>query len=152
MSRSAAVNAVYSVIGTVSDDACRLFTKIIRAKSLFDAQSIKKLILSGNISVSCDLLDAEQDIYTKEDLKDMEEVLMLLDNLPDVGGIAVVKGGMLSKEKERYICPEGHNNDKDEEFCATCGKNVKGLTSTQVKSIETYRQKIESLKFLFKQS
>lgn len=71
------------------------------------------------------------------------------DNLPDVGRIALVKGGILSKEKEKYICQHGHCSDKDAVFCETCDENIKGLTSRQVNKIESYRRKVESLKFLF---
>lgn len=143
--RKVAIEAIYSIIDTAPLQA----TRLIKAKSLFDAKSIQKLINSGNLTSACNILDSEQDVYTRDDLKDMEKVVMLFDSLPNVGSIAVVKGGVLSKEKERYICQHGHYNGKDEEFCSTCGENIKGLTSTQIKSIEAYRKKVESLKYLF---
>lgn len=143
--RKVAVEAIYSIIDTSPVQA----TRLIKAKSLFDAKSIQELINSGNTTSACNILDSEQDVYTKADLKDMEKVVTLFETLPDVGSVAVVKGGVLSKEKERYICQHGHNNDKAEEFCSTCGENIKGLTSAQIKSIEAYRKKVESLKYLF---
>lgn len=145
--RKSAIEAIYSIL----EVAPNYSTRLIKEKSLFDAISIQNLITSGKLALACNLLDADQDVYTKEDLTEMEKVVTLFDNLPDVGKIAVVRGGMLSKEKERYICQHGHYSDKDAVFCETptCDENIKGLTSRQVERIEAYRQKVESLKFLF---
>lgn len=143
--RPAAVEAVYSII----EKAPGYSAELIKDNNLFDAVSIQNLIASGKFALACNILDADQDIYTKDDLNEMEKIIAMFENLPDVGKFAVVKGGMLSKEKERYICRHGHYSDKDAMFCETCDENIKGLTSTQIAKIESYRRKVESLRFLF---
>lgn len=145
--RPAAIEAIYSILETAPNNA----TRIIKEKNLFDAKSIQAIIKKGDFNLACNLLEADQDIYSREDLTEMETVLYLFDNLPDVGKIAVVKGGVLSKEKERFICQHGHYSDKDAKFCETpsCDENIKGLTSKQVMKIEAFRKKVDSLKFLF---
>ena len=146
--RSAAIEAIYSILESAPYNA----TRIIYEKNLFDAKSIQRFITAGNMELACSLLASEQDIYTQDDLNDMEKILSLFDTLPDVGKVAVVKGGVLSKEKERYVCRHGHISDKDSEFCENlnCNENIKGLTSSQVTRIETFRQKVKSLKYLLK--
>lgn len=143
--RPAAITAIYSILESTPNNSTRLIKDI----SLFDAVSIQNLISSGKLALACNILDADKDVYTKDDLIEMEKIITMFDNLPDVGKIAVVKGGMLSKEKEKYICQHGHYSDKDAVFCETCNENIKGLTFKQVAKIEAYRQKVESLKFLF---
>lgn len=143
--RASAVDAIYSII----ESSPIRSTIIIKEKYLFDAKSIQGLISKGNLEDACNLLAAEQETYTKEDLSDMKEILRMFDSLPDVGKIAVVKGGVLSKEKERFVCQHGHTSDKDSKYCENCGENIKGLTRYQDAKIEAYRQKVESLAFLF---
>lgn len=143
--RRTAIDAVYPILETAYSYSIGL----IKENNLFDAVSIQNLIASGKLAMACSVLDVDQDVYTKDDLTEMEKVVTMFDNLPDVGKIALVKGGILSKEKEKYICQHGHCSDKDAVFCGTCDENIKGLTSGQVNKIESYRRKVESLKFLF---
>lgn len=51
------------------------------------------------------------------------------------------------KGEEKYICPNGHKNSKEEEFCneEKCMQNIKGLTQKSVKKIEEFKLKIETL-------
>ena len=78
----------------------------------------------------------------------METLLVALDNLPDIGRIEVVKGGMFSKEGEKFICACGHKNDLDVEFCASCGKNIKGLNESEIKAIAAFKNRVSVLKDL----
>ena len=106
---------------------------------MFDKLPLEKIIY---------ILNVPKQLYKKEDLFVMKQILDRLDNLPDTGKIEVVKGGMFSKDKEMFICEQGHKNDKDLEYCSSCGLNIKGLTKEQVKEIESFRNKVRVLETL----
>lgn len=121
--------------------------EIIESNNLFSAQKVLDLIKKGEIKIAINCLPINKNYYTKDDLKLMEEIVELLNNLEDLGKIEMVKG-VLSKAKEKYICPEGHTNNPDEKYCATynCGKNIKGLIKSQVDKINNFNTKTYSLK------
>lgn len=86
--------------------------------------------------------------YTYDDLKYMLQIYEKFNSLPDKGKIELVKGGIFSKEKEMFICSCGHTNDKDREFCSSCGVNIKGLTEQDLEIINKFRLKIDIIKGL----
>ncbi len=79
----------------------------------------------------------------------MNEILNILDNLPDKGKIAEVQGKLLGKTKMKYICQNDHVNDPDTIFCSTCDLNIKGLTINEVGKITNFREKVNVLNQLF---
>ena len=83
----------------------------------------------------------------------MKKIVNYLDSLPDKGKIELTKSGILSsKMVEMYICPEGHKNDKEVEFCegngGYCGLNIKGLKKEQVNVIKAFKDKVRVLENL----
>lgn len=95
------------------------------------------------------LLKAYSQSYSKEDLKNMQEILSVIDNLPDNGSVEMVKGGFMSKDKEKYICSCGTKNDVDFDYCSNCHKNRKGLKSEEMDFVDTFRFRVETLEKLF---
>ena len=75
----------------------------------------------------------------------MKEIIKSIEQLPDTGKIEMVKGGLLSKEQEKYICENGHKNNTDVEFCETCDLNIKGLNQNEVAKIEQLKEIIDIL-------
>jgi len=138
--------AVEILYGNIIDKpkAC---TKIIDSNNLFSAQKIIDLIKKEEISIAINCLSVNKSYYTKDDLNLMEQIVMLFENAEDLGKIELVKG-VLSKAKEKYICPEGHTNYPDVKYCETyrCGKNKKGLTKKQVDKVNNFTTKTYSLK------
>ena len=65
-------------------------------------------------------MNTKSDFYKEEDLVLMKEIIKMIDMLPNTGQIQMVKGGLLSKEQEKFICEKGHKNNKDVEFCRKC--------------------------------
>lgn len=126
------------------NDACGL----IKRHQLFDAKSILKLINSEKISTAVEVLSVEQPYYNESDLHDMEALIDAFDNLPDLGKIEVVKGGVFSKDGEKYICRHGHKNEPDRKFCSNCNENIKGLTQDDINNIETFKKRVAVLKEL----
>ena len=120
----------------------------INKYSLFDPKSILSLIRDGYTKRAIAVLGAKKLSYNQCDLKDMEALIEELDHLPNQGKIDVVKGGLLTKDEEKYICPSGHKNNPEVEYCNTCHENIKGLKLEQVKAIETFKNRVLVLKDL----
>lgn len=114
--------------------------KLIKDCCLFSPSHVLT-IAKRNPKLSIQLLDAKTDYYQGEDLALMKEILNIYDTLPETGRIEMVKGGLLSKDEEKFICENGHKNKKDVEFCS-CGINIKGLTAAEVGQIEDFREKL----------
>ena len=125
-------------------------SSLIYASNLFSPTHILDLVENKNIDLSIKLLDVNKDYYSREDLEVMNKILSIYDNLPDTGKIEVVKGGLLSREQEKFICDAGHKSSREKEFCDTCNRNIKGLHKDQVSAIELFRAKIEALSNLLK--
>lgn len=123
---------------------------LIVACNLFDSERIL-LAIKEDLTNSTYLLRTQSDSYDIEDLKRMEEMEHIIDNLPDVGSFISTKGLFSKGEKRQYICPNGHKNDESNEFCEdlNCGLNIKGLFSYQVDSINEFKKKLSSLRTLF---
>lgn len=128
---------------------------LIKDNNLFNAESILELLQDNHISEAIELLETEKTEYDDADVKAMENICAFLDNLHEQGKIEEVKGGLLSsKMVEKYICPNGHKNDKEYEFCQEygCGLNIKGLTYEEVNIINTFKDKVRIIKALLKKS
>lgn len=126
---------------------------LIKDNSLFNAECILELLQNNHISEAIELLETEKTEYDDADVKAMEDICAFLDNLPEKGKIEEVKGGLLSsKMVEKYICPNGHKNDKEYEFCQEydCGLNIKGLTRNEVNIINMFKDKVRIIKALLK--
>lgn len=123
---------------------------IIKKQMLFDPQKVLSYIENGNLQLAIELLSTSKEHYNIEDLKLMEEIIDRFDNLPDKGKIEtqVVSGLFSKKEEEVYICPNGHQNDKDAIYCSKveCRLNIKGLTPVDVKRIENFKTRVSVLK------
>lgn len=120
----------------------------IKEHLLFDAKSIMGLINEGFLQQAIGLLNLEQPSYAESDLHDMEDLLHLLKHLPEVGRKEFVKGGVFSKDGEKYICAHGHKNEIETEFCSTCGENIQGLTYENLQTIDRYKKRVEVLRDL----
>lgn len=136
-----AVKVVYADVET----APRTSSSLIKNLNLFHAASIFQLIKKNRYDIAIGLLDSDKATYTKDDLLDMKAIVEDFNNLPNVGSIQMVKGGLLQKDSEKYICPNGHKNPSDTDFCIECGKNIKGLTQREMDAIADFAEKVEVL-------
>ena len=133
--------------GASQKDVSYDYARIIRRCKLFNPEHVIGLIKS-DVKKAVEVLDCEKPFYDQDDLKKMEEICDLLDNLPDTGKIEMAKANMFSKEKEMFICEEGHKNDVSDEYCVECFKNIKGLRSFEVEKISKFKRKTEILSSL----
>lgn len=142
--RAEAVGAIYGDVDTDRKTA----ESLIRQNGLFDAESLLKLLKNGETDFAISLLDIYQPEYSTDDVKGMDALLEFLDNLPVKGKIENRAG--IFGTSEKYICPEGHANPSEEEYCrhSGCGKNIRGLTEVQEQKILQYSKRIEALKSL----
>lgn len=145
--RQEAIDAVYSDLLTATDEAISL----IRENSLFDAVKILGLIDNRRPDIALSVIDVYQPSYTEEDLEPMERLENRIDSFPELGTIERRTG--IFGVSERYICPDGHSNPSDEEFCqhTGCGKNSRGLTAPQERAVKTFSHRLKALKSLFKE-
>lgn len=97
--------------------------------------------------LAIDLLLTKTDYYKKEDVVIMEKIYETFCSLPNTGKIEIIKGGLLGKEQEKFICQNGHKNSPSSEFCEnhSCGVNIKGLTIYEIEKISKLKQRIEVL-------
>ncbi|WP_106827639.1 YbjQ family protein [Parabacteroides pacaensis] len=123
--------------------------EILEKDKLFSSDAIISLIERENIQIAIACLLLDKDYYNKEDLNKMNQIITLLDSLPDKGKIQPVKN-LIGKTKDKYICPSGHNNEIENEYCEilNCGLNIKGLTVKDIKQIDLFKLKVESLNYL----
>jgi len=142
--RDYAIEVVYD--DTVSaPDATRM---LIEDCELFDAASLEGLIVRGEVGMAVDLLGAFQSEYTHADLEDMRALLSHLRNLPEEGEMADSRG--LLRRELRYVCPAGHVNMAEAEYCthSGCGLNIYGLTRAQMQAIDDFAQRVDALSSL----
>lgn len=140
------IDAVYE--GLLNGSSFAWARELIKEHYLFDSKAIMKLIESGYANQAIAVLECEQPSYTDRDLHDMEAVIDALEHLPDVGKIEVVKGGMFSKDGEKFICRHGHKNSPDAEFCSDCAENIKGLNRNELGIIESFKNRVVVLRDL----
>lgn len=126
--------------------------ELIDKYCLFDAKSILRQAQNGNLDFAVDCLTAHKKSYGEADLKDMIELYEYLTKLPNTGEICEVEGGMFTSSGIKFICQCGAKNDKDQEYCKSCGKNIKGLTKKQVAQINMLKQKIDILEELMQRT
>jgi len=128
----------------------KIVLELIVGNQLFSPRHIIDLIKSNEVDLSIQCLLINSNSYIKNDLDLMFEIINLYDTLSENGKIENGKT-MLGKSKDKYICPNGHINEVDNEFCSnySCGQNIKGLTKFQVNEINKFKVKVDSLKSLF---
>lgn len=122
-------------------DEC--FTKIIRDLHLFNAKRMLELARNEHeMDTVCELLLSDKATYNKEDLKDMQELADFLQNMPDTGKIEEVKGGIFSSSGLKFICQCGEKNDKDQQYCSNCARDIKGLNYRQRTIVDRYLERV----------
>lgn len=123
--------------------------EIIRTNQLFSPEKILEVLKKGEFKIAINYLNIDKKNYSKDDLSKMIEIIEHFDKLEDKGSIKATKS-LLGKDKEKYICPNGHSNEITSEFCEThnCSQNIKGLTKTQVEKINEFKNKVETLRYL----
>lgn len=135
------------VVGSVEVTYYQHIGNLIRRSSLFNPSATIKLITTSPAKAAY-ILDSDKPFYNTEDLRLMKDILSIFADLPDLGQTTIGKNGMFSKDKELFICQHGHKNEKENEFCISCGENIKGLNRNHVKKIEQFKLRVETLERL----
>lgn len=136
-----AVELIYS-----KEDSCMV--GLVVSSHLFSAKHILNFFQQGNNDLAFKLLKSDKRSYSKTDLEEMKELAHYLRNLPDTGKIEEVKGGIFSSSGLKFVCECGCKNDKDKEYCESCGRNIKGLTMSQNDQIKKLEEKVDILERL----
>ena len=141
------INVAISVAYSYVEKNPSLFNQLIIDNNLFDAIYISDYLKNGKFDIAIPLLTANKPIYTNEDIDSFREIVSIIKDMPILGKFELSKG-LLSKEKEKYICPNGHKNDSAVVFCENCGLNIKGLDSSQMDILEDFIIKADVLSTL----
>jgi hypothetical protein len=139
------VNAIYSDLTSSPDASVTLADTF----NLFNVDQVLNMIELGQVDLAIRFLGVFKQEYTFEDLEGMKLILKMLRSLPSVGSIEDSRS--LFKSKQVYVCPQGHTNAIENEYCEHCGKNIQGLTMQQVNIINDFRNRIDVLEGLLKQ-
>lgn len=147
--KTSAIDALCPFLDSYPEIIVSLMVKF----NLFKPEAVINMIKAGHISLAIELLKCNKDYYTRQDLDGMQRIVSYLDSLPDKGARQKVKGGLFSKkEEEMYICPAGHQNDKDAKYCLEpgCGLNIKGMTKEQVIIFNKFKKFTSALESLLR--
>ena len=108
-------------------------------------EATRELIDRGEPGMAADLLVTFQPAYTLDDLAAMRVLLRRLRRLPEEGEMTDGRG--LLRRELRYVCPAGHVNAAEAQFCthSGCGLNIYGLTRAQTEAIDAFEARIDAL-------
>ena len=124
----------------------------IKLLHLFSPKHVLDYAKQGKLDLVFLLLKTDKRSYSKTDLQVLKELAQYLQNLPDRGKIEEVKAGIFSSGGLKFICECGCKNDKDIEYCESCGKNIKGLTLQQKYQLDAFMEQVEILQQLMEAS
>lgn len=124
--------------------------ELIKYSKLFSPNKIIELIEQDlkNTAIIC--LDIEKESYNKDELGLMMTIIDKLDQLPTTGTKELSKAVFSTKEKEAFVCENGHKNSASVEYCVSCGLNIYGLKEKEVNIIKEFKHKVEILDGLLK--
>lgn len=137
--RRMAVATVYSDIQSSPSATIHLITDC----RLFDAVQLLRIVKQGNVAFAADCLGAMQPEYDESDVRLLENLYSVISTVRPKGEIRDTR--MIFGRETRYICPAGHSNPSDVEYCETCGLNIYGLNEDQNNAIEDFRSRISVL-------
>lgn len=141
INRDDAVKAIYSDV-TSSPDAT---LAIIDECELFDANELIRLAEDGETQFVADALNTFMPEYTEDDLNEMSRLAVTMTNLPARGEVREVRG--LFRNERKYVCPNGHANPPEAEFCnePSCGLNIYGINRDGIENLRKYNQRLDIL-------
>lgn len=142
-------DSIETLYSKLIENSPKIFDIIIINK-LFSPIKVIEFINNGEINIAIKCLEINKKNYSKDDLDKMNKIIEIFDSLEDKGSIKKSKS-LIGKEKEKYVCSNGHTNDIENEYCQTfnCLQNIKGLTKEQVEKINNFKIKVKTLNDLF---
>lgn len=126
----------------------QIIISLLKESDSFNPTLTLSTIKSINTHIGISTTEAHKRFYSIEDLSVMKSILKFVNEIPNTGKIEIVKGLLGSKEK--YVCENNHNNDPNEEFCDNCGKNIQGLTKSEINTLNEFEIRIKALSTLLK--
>ncbi len=127
---------------------------LMRDLRIFDSEKIISYLQSDNEmhrSIALQLVVYDKQTYLKEDVAVFEKIIQIINSsFKEIVSYSTTKG-LLTKEKEVWICECGTKNDKELEYCTLheCGKDKYGFLKSQtnpLKAIKKLEDNIEIIK------
>ena len=138
--RADAVSAVYADVTSAPEATLA----VILDCRLFDAPALQKILdHGGSAGFVAECMNAYQEHYTRDDLRDMQLLYNEMMQLPAEGIMRETRS--IFGRDLRYICPNGHSNPKDTDFCTQCGLNINGLNADQQAAIDRFGSRLQTL-------
>ncbi len=98
-----------------------------------------------NINDIITLISSDKDYYTKEDTDILESIISKINSLKPQCEFITHKS-MFGKEKQKWICVCGKENDADTSNCLSCGCDVFGITHTSRTKLNSVIDKLVLIK------
>lgn len=122
--------------------------RVIRELYLFDANRTIELLKNENFAIQkrgLRLTKFDKPFYNKQDEVELQSIIIFIQNNFKERGTRTLKKGLLSKEKEVWVCECGKTNDIDE-YCGSCKQDIYGFKETEInptQAITHLKQKVE---------
>ncbi len=142
--------AVATVYPALTGPHAREAAELVERCRLFDAAAILELIKNGCGDTALSLIDTYRSEYTPDEVNRMQQLSDYIETMEPCGCVEE-RTNLLGRRSWRYICPAGHSNDSDAQYCSHsgCGRDIYGRTAEQNGRIETFTERLKALKHLF---
>ena len=126
------------------------FITLIGKLKLLDLDLVFSLINSDSFDLKkcgLQLLQFDKAMYSIEDIPMFKKIKNLIENGFPERGQRYIKKSVLSHNKEKWKCECGEESN-DVEYCAKCGNDIKGFSSTDLKPEEASKLVVTKLTVL----
>ena len=153
------INAIdrKTAVRTVYDDvrsSPQATLSVITGCRLFDASRLMEILADEDAETDpapfvADCMAAYQPGYDMTDLRNMQALYSAVKSLPPIGELKETRS--IFGREMRYICPHGHPNPADSDFCQVCGINKYGFNEAQAAAIENFRLRLTLLERMLRE-
>lgn len=146
------IRLLYEAIQEHSNNRlARKLSKMVKELNLYDHERISELLESADFEVQKSGLRlslSDKPFYNHQDIGGIQSLITFIQNHFKERGTRALKKGLISKEKEVWVCECGKSNDIDE-HCSGCKQDIYGFKETEVnpkEAINHLTQKVELIK------
>lgn len=154
-----AVNLLYGILSSkdIHENAIILVCDVIKEFDLIDYNKVLELLTSTDLSVKkqgLKILSFKKSNYSSSDISLMKDFIQIIeDGFPKTGQL-VTKKGLLSSNKEAWLCQCGKTNELYNLYCENCEVNKYGFVKKEIshlKVLNLIEQRLEVIEEFQKQ-
>jgi hypothetical protein len=123
-------------------------SRVIKDLRLFDCARSLELLKSEDLALQkrgLRLTTFDKLFYNQQDKEELESLIVFIEENFKERGTRTMKKGLMSKEKEVWVCECGKTNDLDE-YCGACKQNIYGFNEKEINpeiALKDLNQKVE---------